>query len=149
MPLRSPKRDLSLYLFLVFLVRKSVYEKSNVVLKINTLNQNRDYRRIYNRGKSIVTPGVVIYISKNRNKNVRIGITATKKIGKAVQRNRARRVIKEAVRDIFPLIKNGYDLVLVARGKTVYLKSTHIKSLLLKNLKSTGVLHENSFNKID
>lgn len=109
-------------------------------MKLNSICENRDYKRIYSRGKSIVTPQLVIYISKNRQKNLRVGITTGKKIGNAVLRNRARRIIREAVRELSPRIKPGNDLVFVARGKTPYLKSTDITAVLLKQLKSAGLL---------
>lgn len=108
-------------------------------MKLNSISENRDYRRIYARGKSIVTPQLVIYISKNRRSLIRVGITTGKKIGNAVQRNRSRRIIREAVRELLPKIKTGYDLVFVARGKTPYLKSTDIKAVLLRQLKSAGL----------
>ena len=47
----------------------------------------------------------------------RLGITTSKKIGKAVQRNRARRLIKTAYRNLLPEIAPGYDIVVVARTK--------------------------------
>lgn len=108
--------------------------------KIITLCRNNDFRRIYNRGKSHVTPVCVIYVSRNRTKNVRIGITTSKKIGNAVKRNRARRVIKEALREIYPNIKPGYDIVIVARGKTPFVKSTDIKKHINKQLGKAGLL---------
>ncbi len=115
-------------------------------MKINSICENRDYRRIYNRGKSIVTPEVVIYLSKNRQQNVRVGITTSKKIGNAVKRNRARRVIREAVRPLIKDVKNGYDIILVARGKTPFIKSTKINSVLIKHFKSYGVFNEENSN---
>ena len=54
--------------------------------KLVTICRNNDFRRIYARGKSYVTPLVVVYVLKNRTKNVRVGITTSKKIGNAVQR---------------------------------------------------------------
>lgn len=115
-------------------------------MKINAICENRDYRRIYSRGKSIVTPSVVIYISKNRRQELRVGITTSKKIGNAVKRNRARRVIREAVRELLPNIKKGNDIIIVARAKTPYQKSTHIKAILLKQLKSSGIYYEENFD---
>ena len=103
-----------------------------------TLKENRDFRRLYNRGKSYVSPVVVTYICKNRNQNVRYGITTSKKIGKAVQRNRSRRVIRAAFSQLLPQVKNGYDFV--ARTKTPYVKSTEILRCLKKQLKEAGVL---------
>ena len=55
--------------------------------------ENRDFRRLYARGKSYVTPLVVIYVRRMRGQDIRLGITTSKKIGNAVQRNRSRRVI--------------------------------------------------------
>lgn len=115
-------------------------------MKINAICENRDYRRIYSRGNAIVTPSLVIYISKNRQNKVRVGITTSKKIGNAVKRNRARRIIREATREILPNIKKGNDLVLVARAKTPYQKSTYIKAVLLKQLKSSGIYYEKNFD---
>ncbi|MCY1714689.1 ribonuclease P protein component [Caproiciproducens galactitolivorans] len=104
------------------------------------IKENKDFRRIYAKGKSFVAPVVVTYVLKNRSKNVRIGITTSKKIGNAVKRNRARRVIREAFRILAPDVKPGYDFILVARGKTPYVKSTEIVRVLSAQLKKAGVL---------
>ena len=58
--------------------------------KFVPLNENKDFRRIYAKGKSYVSSSVITYVSKNRCKQIRVGITTSKKIGNAVQRNRAR-----------------------------------------------------------
>ena len=67
-----------------------------------------------------------------------MGITASKKIGNAVKRNRARRIIREAFRLVQPLIADKtdkrYDFVFVARGKTPELDSKQIFELLVKQL---------------
>lgn len=109
-------------------------------MHIITLKDNREFRRLYSRGKSYVSPSLVTYVMKNRLPCVRIGITASKKTGKAVQRNRSRRVIMAAYRQIAPEIKDGYDLIFVARGKTPYVKSTDILRCMKKQLKQAGVL---------
>ena len=67
-----------------------------------TLKSNSDFRRLYNRGKAITDPALVVYYSKNRAGICRIGITTSKKIGNAVERNRSRRVIREAFRQVCP-----------------------------------------------
>lgn len=68
-----------------------------------------------------------------------MGITTSKKIGKAVERNRARRIIRAAFRDNLPYLKNGYDFVFVARSRTKYLKSTDISAIMSKQLSKAGV----------
>ena len=94
------------------------------------------------RGKSYVSPLVVVYALKNRTKNVRVGITTSKKVGNAVQRNRSRRVIREAFRALAPRVRPGFDLVLVARGKTPYVKSTDVRRQLERQLQAAGLLRE-------
>ncbi len=111
-------------------------------MKIIKLKENRDFRRAYNRGKSFVTPAFVVYINKNREGAVRLGITAGKKIGKAVKRNRAKRVITAAFRFMLPQIKEGYDFVIVARTRILSFKSTDVLNLLNKALLAAGVLKE-------
>lgn len=110
--------------------------------KLVPICRNNDFRRIYARGKSYVSPLVVVYALKNRTKNVRVGITTSKKVGNAVQRNRSRRVIREAFRTLAPRVRPGFDLVLVARGKTPYVKSTDVHRQLERQLQAAGLLRE-------
>ena len=83
-----------------------------------TLNQNRDFLRLYRRGKSQAHPILVTYCQKNRRGGLRMGITATKKVGNAVRRNRAKRLIRAAYRQLEPGLAPGWDFVFVARSRT-------------------------------
>lgn len=105
-----------------------------------TLKENRDFSRLYKRGKSFVSPVLVTYVLKNKSHNLRFGITTGKKVGKAVKRTRSRRVIRAAYYTLYPNLKQGYDIVFVARGKTPYVKSQIICDAMKKHLKSAGVL---------
>lgn len=110
--------------------------------KIVSICKNNEFRRAYARGKSYVTPLVVVYVVKNRCKEARVGITTSKKVGNAVQRNRSRRVLREAYRQLADRVKPGYDLVLVARGRTPFVKSTQVQRHLERQLWDAGVLRE-------
>ena len=66
-------------------------------MRYRPIRRNSEFGRVYARGKSYVNPGLVMYVLKTRSKKTRVGLTATKKIGHAVQRNRARRVMKAAI----------------------------------------------------
>ena len=55
------------------------------------MKENRDFRRVYARGRSYVSPSLVTYVLKNRNAALRVGITTGKKVGNAVKRSRSRR----------------------------------------------------------
>lgn len=100
---------------------------------------NNDFRRIYGRGKNFVSPVIVMYALKNRNGKTRIGITTSKKIGNAVKRNRSRRIIREAWREVYPFAKKGMDYIFVARGKTPYVKTKDIHKQMIIQLKKSGL----------
>ncbi len=104
------------------------------------LNRNGDFRALYHRGKTRVNAVLVTYVRKNRLGVPRVGITTGKKIGGAVQRNRCRRIIREAYRSLLPGIKGGWDMVFVARQRTLDVKSNQIKRVMEKQLISLGVL---------
>lgn len=110
--------------------------------KIVSLCKNNEFRRAYARGKSYVTPLLVVYVVKNRKRQARVGITTSKKVGNAVQRNRSRRVLREAYRQLAGRVKPGYDLVLVARGRTPFVKSTQVQRHLEQQLAAAGVLQK-------
>jgi len=73
----------------------------------------------------------------------RLGITASKKIGGAVQRNRARRIIKEAYRLTEPELKKGFDIVVVARKKAVCAKMWDMKKSLMQIFERSSLLLKN------
>ena len=104
------------------------------------LNQNRDFKRLYEKGKYYVHPCLVTYVGKNKKKQRRIGITASKKTGNAVKRNRSRRIIRQAFRELAPLVSGEWDIVFVARGKTPQMKSTKIRSVMYGQLKAAGII---------
>jgi ribonuclease P protein component len=106
------------------------------------LTQNKDFKRCYYRAKPIATPCLVTYVLKTNTRMIRLGITASKKVGNAVMRNRARRVIIAAYRMLEDKIKvgNGYDIVFVARQKTPTIKSTEIVLYMNRHLMDKGVI---------
>ena len=69
---------------------------------------------------------LVTYFLKNKLSAVRFGITTSKKIGNAVKRNRARRVIRAAFSELKNEVKNGSDFIFVARSKTGFVKSGEV-----------------------
>ena len=112
-------------------------------MRYPTLTRNNDFRRAYAKGKSFAGYSLIVYVVKNRAGGTRIGITSSKKIGNAVQRNRARRVIRAAVDAVLPPQGVGrYDIVLVARACTAGQKSTQVAGVLHKLLKKAGLLND-------
>jgi ribonuclease P protein component len=87
--------------------------------KIIPITENYEFKRLYNKGDSCVTPFFVLYYKRNRRKFNRLGITASKKIGNAVKRNRARRRLKELYRLYAHEKVAGFDIVIVARAAAI------------------------------
>ena len=111
----------------------SELKKRYVVIK-----SNRDFSYLFKKGDSIVTYGFVCYIKPRRAGKNRLGIVTGKKVGNAVKRNRARRIIREAfrVRDaqLRETLTERFDFIFVARTKTPSLKTGQILSLMKKNI---------------
>lgn len=105
-----------------------------------TLKENRDFRRLYRQSSSYVSPALVVYFKENRAGFSRLGITAGKKVGTAVNRNRAKRIIREAYRTLLPQFKKDVDIVIVARTRAAHLKSTEITEQLKTLLTKAGIL---------
>lgn len=110
--------------------------------KPRTLKLNKEFKRAYYQGKSKATPFFVCYVIKNRGCGVRYGITTSKKIGNAVERNRARRVIRAAFFSILSKTENHRDYVFVARERILSAKSYQVAAAMkgcLKELERQAV----------
>jgi ribonuclease P protein component len=81
------------------------------------LTRSIDFKRVRRFGKSYAHPLVVMYTTSNGEQQARIGITAGKWVGNSIKRNRAKRLLREAVRSIYPQILPGADLLLIARNR--------------------------------
>lgn len=104
------------------------------------IKSNRDFRKLYSKGKVFVSHTFVMYVLKNRKESPRVGVTCSKKIGNAVRRNRSKRVLKEAFRNLQSEITTGYDFILVARSDTADQKSTFVAEKMRKTLITAGLI---------
>ena len=107
-------------------------------MKIIALKENRDFQRLY-RGKFAAGAVLVTYAQKSKREGIRIGITTGKKIGGAVQRNRCRRIIRAAYRELAKQCSGKWDIVFVAREKTVPCKMQEVQREMRGQLKKLGV----------
>ena len=104
----------------------------------SALKLNHIFRRLYST-QGYANGMLVHYARPNRLGVNRVGITTGKKVGCAVLRSRARRVIREGFRPLFPLV-GGYDIVFVARTRTPEMKSTALTPILRRHLQELGVI---------
>lgn len=107
-----------------------------------TLKENYEFRRLYQKGASAVGGGMVIYCRKNRLGHNRLGITSSVKLGHAVVRNRARRRLREVYRLHADKLRQGYDIILVARSRTVTAPWKDLNDTFLRLCRKLDLLRE-------
>ena len=100
----------------------------------NTIKENREFKRMYAKAKSAVTPCMVVYC--------RLGVTVSTKLGGAVVRNRARRRLREVFRLAQPGMKQGWDMILVARARAVDGPWKKLTAAFDRACRELGVLEE-------
>ncbi|MDR1302862.1 MAG: ribonuclease P protein component [Treponema sp.] len=98
------------------------------------LKRRREIRKVFSKGKGVTCSGAKLFILHNDLSHNRIAFAFSRKFGTAVERNRARRLGREAYRHISYALKTGYDVVLlVYPGKdTVMARFEQVKQLFSK-----------------
>ncbi len=81
-----------------------------------SLRRGSEFQRVWDTGKAWSHPLVIVRASANGTNENRFGFVVGKKVGKAVERNRAKRLLREAVRRRVDRIVKGWDIILIARG---------------------------------
>ena len=84
--------------------------------KAYRLKEKRDFDSVYRRGEATACAAFVLYRRKRRpGSQTRAGFSVSKKVGKAVVRNRIRRRFRHALRELLPELPTGRDYVFVVR----------------------------------
>lgn len=102
------------------------------MLYTEKMNDNKDFVALYNRGRFTSSKYIVIYVKPNGRGFNRLGITAGKKVGNAVCRNRAKRLIRQAYREAEIQLPVGVDIVIVARKLLTEIKSQELSAYMKK-----------------
>ncbi|MGN7457139.1 ribonuclease P protein component [Paenibacillus pasadenensis] len=105
------------------------------------LRRREDFARTYRGGKSFANGQFVVYWSRQPiAEPFRLGISASKKIGNAVVRNRMRRVLKEIVRKHADRICERTDMILIVRAGAVGKPTEELEKNVLHVLRKAGLL---------
>lgn len=110
-----------------------------------TIKKSEEFRLVYGKGKSAGDKYLAIYVMENAEGCGRFGIVVSKKVGKAVCRNKIRRRLKEALRLIFADYVNKrdkarcLDIVVVARRAAPEADFARIRTSLTRLLNKAGV----------
>ncbi len=104
-----------------------------------SLKQNHEFRRLYHKGKSAVSPYFAIYCRRTGRPESRLGITTGVKLGHAVKRNFVRRRIRELYRTNESKFSPGYDIVVVARTRAIFGRYAELERSFLQLMKKLGI----------
>jgi len=100
------------------------------------LTTQSDFKRVYLVGKKHYSPFFILYLAPNRLPHNRLGVVVSKKIGKAVVRNRIKRATREAFRRCPCKGEHGLDMVVVSGPNMVSLDSGQVAEFLMEKLSS-------------
>lgn len=104
------------------------------------LTRSEDFKRVRRSGKSYAHPLVVLIVQVHDQPRLKIGVAAGRTVGTAVYRNRAKRLLREALRPLIPNIRSGLDLILIARPSLVSATLEETRQALLTLLQRAQIL---------
>lgn len=105
-----------------------------------SLKRNKEFRRVYKAGKSVVGHAMVLIYLKGPAEGVRVGFAVGKRIGGAVVRNKVKRRLREAVTPLLPEITPGCRLVFVARSPITGVTYREIENTVRRLVSKAGLV---------
>ena len=103
-----------------------------------SLKKNKDFQKVYNKGKSFANSYLVMYVMENGLEKNRLGISVSKKVGNSIVRHRLTRLIRESYRLSEEQFRCGTDIVVIARAGAKEKDYFEIESALIH----LGKLHK-------
>ncbi len=102
--------------------------------KKHRIHQGWEYREIYKQGRKFGGRVLLIYAMGNSLGYVRCGISVSRKVGKAHERNRVKRLLRESIRPHLKTLSVGLNLVLVARREILAITKPQLDQELFRML---------------
>ena len=112
--------------------------------KIDTLKKNYEFKNVLDKGKFYRGKYITIYINKNKKEKNIIGIAISKKLGKAVKRNRLKRIIRESYRLQKDNLIKGYNIVFIWNKQANILNNTYkeVNNDIINLFSRAGMINE-------
>ena len=104
------------------------------------LRDGADFRRVRKRGRSYKNRLLRLRVASGLRSHNRYGVVTGKNLGGAVKRNRVRRLLREALRDLHSQLEPGHDLVVVARPELAGEPFAAVRGALTQQLQRAGLL---------
>lgn len=112
--------------------------------KSQRIRLESDYKRILRKGRRTYSQFFTIFaVPSTPSLPTRFGFIASKKVGKAVVRNRAKRIVREVIRLNLDKIKDGFDVVVILSPNAADQNFEVLESSVINSLKKAGLLLNN------
>lgn len=106
------------------------------------LTASEDIKRVRQLGRSYPHPLLVLVAQPNETAQVHVGVTAGRRVGTAVKRNRAKRLLRAAIQSLLPSVVPGWDMLLIARGPVVSSDMWEVREALLTLLRRADLVSQ-------
>lgn len=106
----------------------------------NRLKKRYQFNYVYKSGEHFSNEHIVLYVASSKTKFIKVGFAVTKKVGHAVVRNKIRRRLREIVKKQLPLLKQNYNIIIVARENVTEASFEILKLEFEKLIKKANLL---------
>jgi ribonuclease P protein component len=116
-------------------------------MRVQRLTRRADFERVRGEGQAHGTPWFVVVAARRDGGPPRVGVAAGRRVGSAVQRNRAKRLLREGIRPLVASIAPGWDILLMARDAVLEASLTQITATLDQVLRKLTVIAPQSHHR--
>ena len=103
------------------------------------LRRPQEFQQVWSGGRSWAHPLFILRATPRPGMPTRFGITASRKVGHAVARNHVRRLLREAARHLYPMLAQGWDIILIARPPLLAARMIEVRAILAQQFQNAGL----------
>ena len=107
-----------------------------------SLKRHKEFRYTYARGRAQNMPLFTLVYAKSRNESVRVGFSVSKRVGNAVQRNRAKRRMRAALTPMVTRISGGFNVIFIAKPEVLEAPFAELGNQMETLLRRAGLWRE-------
>ena len=109
-------------------------------MRVRRLTRQTDIERVQREGQAYHAASFVMLTARADERVVRVGVVAGKRVGNAVKRNRAKRLLRAGLRSLYPNIASGWDILLLARPSILEANSMQVQAALERLLNKAHLI---------